>query len=201
MFAFVLFAVFGSVTAFPPRPCCLSRQYEVIIQTVGGTANSTNASAVNVIEGSSRLVYDGISNRTAIYGSFRDPNGLFHPTKTINFYQQRVSYMINMTSGVCKKSMMPEHEVMHSPCIPDDARLLASTHVGDQHKIATNTWAWEAYNATIHSINTVDGCAPVMNGYYGTGAMAFVYMNLFTNYKAGIADMGVFSLAGHACPI
>lgn len=50
MFAFVLFAVFGSVTAFPPRPCCLSRQYEVIIQTVGGTANSTNASAVNVIE-------------------------------------------------------------------------------------------------------------------------------------------------------
>ncbi|KAL5018455.1 hypothetical protein ScPMuIL_004177 [Solemya velum] len=201
MFAFVLFAVIGTVAAFPPQPCCLSRQYEVNIQTVGGNANSTNVSAVEVVEGSSRLVYDGISNRTAIYSSFRDPNGLFHPVKTINFYQKRVSYKINMTTGVCKKSMMSEHEAMPSSCIPDDARLLASTHVGDQHLIAINTWVWEEDNTTVHSINTAEGCAPVMNGYYGTVTLSFAYMSLFTNYKAGIADMGEFSLAGHACPI
>ncbi|KAL5018454.1 hypothetical protein ScPMuIL_004176 [Solemya velum] len=179
-------------------------QFELKVVSIGGYANSTarTADRSNVIEDEYQLFYDGIGNRTAEIRTYRYEDGSSQTVKRVNLFQQRVTYSIIVTQGICVRRAMTADRVIGRRCIPDVARLMASSQVGDsQHPIATIRWAWmDTSNTTIHRVVTSEGCAPVMEGYYTTGETPAFITNLYTDYKAGITDMSIFSLSGYSCP-
>ncbi|KAL5018459.1 hypothetical protein ScPMuIL_004181 [Solemya velum] len=206
MFILALLVLCGNVIAFRPQPCCLPNQHQYYVQRIAGNANATNwtnPAAVIPQEEEFWEYYDSDNNREAVVKTIHDQNGRLHTVRSVNFYNEFISYTVNMTTGICTKTRLRDGSGLISVCIPDNATLVESTDVGSPtNSMATHTWAWTDGIASVRGIFTAKDCMILMDGwYFNTGKIARVVTNIYTNYHPGIVDQSVFNLAGYNCPM